>query len=263
MGLKPGSFAAGQIRFKVESLRTSLVRLIGSEIGRETIGSLGLKAANTGLAFLGTVVLARVLEPAGYGVYAYIYALVTLLAVPAQFGMPTLVLRETARGSAQGDYGAVQGIWRWAGRSTAVISLGLVGAAALVAWALRAFLAYEGLATLAWGLVLVPLVALGNLRGAALRGLNRVVAGQLPELLLRPGLLVLLVAGAAITAGGVLSAADAMALHAAASALAFAAGALMLWKATPAPVRVARPRTESKSWWISICRWHSAAAWEL
>jgi O-antigen/teichoic acid export membrane protein len=46
------------------------------------------------------VLLARMLGAEGYGIYAYAFALVTLLAMPAKAGLPQLVVRETARGVA-------------------------------------------------------------------------------------------------------------------------------------------------------------------
>jgi hypothetical protein len=155
---------------------------------------------------------------------------------------------ETQR-TAQGDYGAVQEFMLAGRKTTLWMSL-----AAVSRRRDRPCLERTGgrpLDTLAWGLVLVPLVALGNLRGAALRGLRRVVAGQLPEFFLRPGLLVILVAGAALVTGGALSSANAMALHVAAASLAFAFGAWMLWRSTPPLVKVAKPRSDSRNWWRS------------
>jgi O-antigen/teichoic acid export membrane protein len=42
-----------------------------------------------------------------------------------------------------------------------------------------------------------------------------------------------------------------MALNVAAAALAFGFGAWMLWRATPSPVRAARPQYEGRAWWLS------------
>jgi len=241
-----------QLTGGVAQARRLLLRAVNSRLGRDTIGSVGLKITSAGLGFLSTVLLTRLLEPAGYGVYAYVYAWINVLSVLTQFGLPTLVVRETARGMAQDRPDLVQGIWRWAGRVTGLLSLALAGIGAVLAWLLRSSFGGERLSTFAWAILLVPLVALGNLRGAALRGLQRVVAGQMPEFLIRPGLLVLLLGGAAWLLGRSLSAAEAMMLNVAAAALAFGFGAWMLWRATPSPVRAARPRYEGQTWWLSV-----------
>jgi O-antigen/teichoic acid export membrane protein len=235
----------------VTPIHQIVLRAVRSRLGQETIGSMGLKMASAGLGFLSTVLLARLLEPAGYGVYAYIYAWINVLSVLTQFGLPTLVVRETARGMAQGRPDLVQGVWRWAGRITGLLSLALAGIGAVLAWLLQDSFGGERLSTFAWAILLVPLVALGNLRGAALRGLQRVVAGQMPEFLIQPGLLVLFLGGAAWLLGRSLSAAEAMALNVAAAALAFGFGAWMLRRATPSSVRIARPEYESRAWWLS------------
>jgi O-antigen/teichoic acid export membrane protein len=106
-------------------------------------------------------------------------------------------------------------------------------------------------ATMAWALALVPLIALGNLRGAALRGLKRVVEGQLPEYLLRPAILLLLVVGSSLLVCWQASPPAAMALHALASLTAFLLGAWMLWRHTPPAVRSAEPAAKSGGWLAS------------
>lgn len=230
-----------------------LARRLGltSQIARDGLWSFVLKVVSTTLSFLVAVVLARVLGAEGYGIYAYTLALVTLLALPAQAGLPNLVLRETARGMAQGRPDMVQGVWRWAAWATALLSVVLVVLAAigLLLWRGGRMELREW--TLAWALALVPLVALGNLRGAALRGLGRIVAGQLPEFLIRPGLFLVLVLGFSVAGEGHLSAPAVMALHVVAAAIAFAVGGWLLWQHMPPTVRQSRPQFGGRAWLAS------------
>jgi O-antigen/teichoic acid export membrane protein len=220
-------------------------------VGREALWSLGLKVTYAGLTLLATMLLVRLLGAVGYGVYAYIFALITVLSIPSQFGLPPLVIRETAKGMVRADAALVRGIWVWAGRFVVVTSLGLALLAGLAVWFWQERFSGAYLGTFGWALLLVPLVALGNLRGAALRGLHRVVQGQLPENLLQPGVLVLLLGGALLV-GLSFSPAQAMALQAAAAAVAFGAGAGLLLRATPAEVRRAYPRFEGRLWLQSV-----------
>ena len=222
-----------------------------SRIGRDTLGSMSLKLANVGLTFLTTVLLARLLGPSDYGMYALVYATISLLSVPSEFGLPTLVVRETARGMLNQDYASVQGVWRWTGRATTLISLTLVVLTLAGIWLFKEPLTSQRLITFLWALALVPLIALGDLRGAALSGLHRVVAGQLPEFLVRPGIFALLLAVAALAGNASLSAPMAMALYVFSSALAFGFGAWLLWRATPLPVRRALPSFNNRAWLLS------------
>jgi len=222
-----------------------------AQLLRGGVGSVAVKIVATGLSFAVAVVLARLLGPEGYGIYAYAFALVSILAIPAQFGLPNLVIRETAKAQAREDWGLMRGLWRWATGMAGAISIALALIAGIAAWIFADHFDEAQLATFAWGLLLIPLIALGNLRGAALRGLRKVVAGQLPESVLRPGLLVLAVLAAAWFWGAeALGPAHAMALHAVAAAAAFAVGAWMLMQARPSETRAAAtaPVYQARTW---------------
>lgn len=230
--------------------RTGAHQIVRSRLARDTASTLVLKVVSTGLGFLVAVLLARLLGAGGYGVYAFALATMTLLSIPAQIGLPTLVMRETARGVAFDHPHHVRGVWIWAGRATMVLSLVIgIGAVAVITATSDGAIGTQAI-TMLWALGLVPLIALGNLRGAALRGLGRIAAGQLPEFMVRPGLLLLALAGAAVLSTS-LTPPRAMAAHVLASALAFVVGAFMLWHYTPASVKEARPRSQSRAWMAS------------
>jgi O-antigen/teichoic acid export membrane protein len=227
-------------------------RGMGSELARNGIGSLILKISDVLLSFLIAVILARALGAEGYGVYSYVYALVTLLSIPAQFGLPNLLVRETAKALARQEWGIIQGVWRWAGRITGILTVVLIlgTGAVVILWGDQ--FSHQQLFTMFWGLALVPLIALSALRGAALRGLHRVIQGQIPEQAILPGLLLLFILGAIFLFPATnLSPAAAMGFHVAAAALAFVTGAVLLWRATPPEVRRAEPIYESRLWLAS------------
>jgi O-antigen/teichoic acid export membrane protein len=221
-----------------------------TELSRGAVGSLGLKLGGTLLGLLLAVLLARTLGPEGYGVYAYVFALVSLLAIPAQVGLPTLVVRETAMAQANEQWGLMRGLWRWSSAVAGAIALVLALLALLASWVYQDRFSEIQIATFGFGLVLVPLVALGNLRGAALRGLRRVVTGQLPEMVLRPTIFILLLLVAILLIPTEkIAAATAMGLHALAAAVAFFIGAVLLWRARPKPLEDKPiPLYEVRSW---------------
>ena len=224
----------------------------GSQLARNGIGSLALKVSDTLFSFLVAVTLARALGADGYGDYSYVYALVSVLAIPAQFGLPNLLVRETAKALAKQEWGLIQGVWRWAGKMTSLLAVILIlgtGAVAIV-WG-KSFNPGQ-LSAMFWGLILMPLIAFGELRGAALRGLHRVVEGQIPEQAILPGLFFTFVLAAAIVFPKLdMTPATAMALQVAAAGIAFAIGAWLLWRATPTEVRDASPLYEGRAWLAS------------
>ncbi|WP_196259680.1 flippase [Pelagibacterium limicola] len=220
---------------------------------RGGVGSVAIKIGSTLLNVGLAIVLARALGAEGFGVYSFVFALITIMAIPAQMGLPNLVVRETAKAQAGENWGLMKGLWRWSSLMALGMSAVLMAIGALAAWIFAANLPEGGIAVFYWGLVLVPLVALGNLRGAALRGLRHVVQGQLPEFILRPAFLIGLVLAAHFgLSARALTASDAMMLHAVASLMAFMIGAWLLLRARPVELKAAQnPEVHTRLWLAS------------
>jgi O-antigen/teichoic acid export membrane protein len=225
-------------------LRTQLLRGV--------IGSVAVQIATIFLSLSLTVLLARTLGPRGYGIYAWVLALVSLIAIPAQFGLPNLVVRETAKAEVNEEWGLMRGLWFWANAIALSTSLGLAIVGGVAIWLMIDQFSSDQQVTLFLGLLLVPLIALGNIRGAALRGLRKVVLGQLPEHILRPGLLIVLIfAIVLILPSGEFLAPHAMGLHAISAAIAFGLGAWILWRVRPEPLNH-QPKADFESWaWLA------------
>lgn len=201
---------------------------------RDGTGSVILKVTSTFIALMLSIILARTLEPAGYGVYAFVFALVSILAIPAKLGLPQLIVRETAKAQAMGEWQTMRGLWRWSTAFVSAFSALLIGLAFIGLWLFGEGVPPDYRTTLVFGLLIVPFAALGNLRGAALRGLRKVVLGQLPETVLRPAIFILLIIAAIlILPEGALDPGKAMVLHVLAAAIAFGIGAWMLWRSKP------------------------------
>ena len=74
----------------LEKLDARLARegKLGRALLKAAAGSAGMKLAYTGIGFLISISLARTLGPDGYGVYSYVMALVALLVIPSELGIP-------------------------------------------------------------------------------------------------------------------------------------------------------------------------------
>lgn len=156
-------------------------------------GSAFVKILSMGLGFLLTLVLARTLSPAGYGFYSFALALITLLAIPAQMGVPEVVVRETAKYHAAENWKALKGLWRWSLFAVLIASMIaiLIGSMGYLLYELgRSSLSADVFLS---GILLLPFMAFASLRGAMLSGLRRVVIGQLPDAVLRPVVLIMLI----------------------------------------------------------------------
>ena len=219
-----------------------------SHLLRDGALSLILKGSYTALSFATTVLLARLLSPEGYGVYTYALAWVTIIGAPAHAGLATLALRESASGLARAEPWLVRGAWRWTVLGTLSISVGVALVFGFLLPVSSTWSGAHGTRTLMWAVGLVPLVALGNSAGGALRGLQHVVMGQLPELVVRPGLFLCLLMLAALTGPDSLSPERAMALHVVAALGAAIFGVVTLWMHTPQAMRKVRARLKVREW---------------
>jgi O-antigen/teichoic acid export membrane protein len=118
--------------------------------------------------------------------------------------------------------------------------------------------------TLLAGLLVLPLLALGNLRGAALRGLAHPALGQLPEAVVRPVVLAGGVALAAAWSGKPVGPASAMLLLAAASAIAWLLGRGLLRRRRPGGLtRAVVPEYRGRAWFTAAASLGLVAALQL
>lgn len=167
---------------------TRLRALTRSHLGRRlafaTISGGLIWALGTLATFAVGVVLARWLGPSGYGIYGTAIAIVTLLAVPAQLGLPLLATREVAATQGQGSPAAVAALGWW------FVAIVVAASATLAACLLAVYAVLpmgsvikQAIPTAA---LLLPALALSGLAAGLLRGKERVVTSQLLDVLVRP-----------------------------------------------------------------------------
>jgi len=238
-------------RRMISRIRTYLTgEGLGPTLVKAVTGSAGLRIAGMGFGFLVGVQLARGLGAEGYGIYGVAMSIIALLTVPTEFGLPQLLTREVAAAQVRQDWGRMKGILRWA--TTTSLWLSLLVAIGLLAWL---WLSGRGIGsmlgmTLLAGVLMIPVVAQVSLRSAALRGLQQIVRGQLPDVVLRPAfysLLLFLVPLWLVP----LTPSLGMALGAVSACFALLVVLVMLKKTLPAQVESAAPVIEARNWWSS------------
>ncbi|WP_192868267.1 flippase [Calderihabitans maritimus] len=214
-----------------------------------TVGTFTLKVTSTGLAFLTNLLLARLLGATGYGAYAYAMAWVGLLSVPATLGFHQLLVRNVAIYHAQENWSLMQGLLRFSNRVVLITSIVLMAAAAPIGWVLFGSKNEYGMLHALWlALLMLPITALTQLRQSALRGLHQIIRGQLPEMLIRPLLLVSFIASAYLLFHQYLSALLAVLFNVVATLIALAVASHWLGKVLPEEVKTVEPETRIWPW---------------
>jgi O-antigen/teichoic acid export membrane protein len=113
------------------------------------------------------------------------------------------------------------------------------------------------------GLILVPLVSLGALRGAMLLGLRKVILGQLPEQIIRPVVLLTLVVLLLLLGGDLRSPVGVMAAQIATVAVAFLFGLIIFLRNRPSELSGAEPRYRTAAWLMSSIPFGLSAVLQL
>ncbi|WP_327058751.1 lipopolysaccharide biosynthesis protein [Luteimonas fraxinea] len=214
---------------------------------RGLTGSAGLRVVGMGFALLVGIQLARGMGPQGYGIYGLAMSIVAILMVPTEFGLPQLVVRETAASAARSRWGDIRGIINWS-RDASLISSVLVAVLVIIVLVAGGRYIDQPLSeALLVGLLMIPCVALTKTRGAALRGLKHIVKGQIPDTVLRPGtqsLILFFAASLALT----LTPALAMLTGVVGAAFAYLASNIMLRRALPSEAKSAQRVIRVKEW---------------
>lgn len=238
-------------------------RTLGAALVNGVVGTAGIKLAHAAIAFVTSIVMAKTLGPAGFGVFSFVIALVALLTIPSELGIPGLAVREIAFANARKDWSHMRGFIVWSHRTVALTSgaLMLLGATILVAFGER--FSPNKLACMWLGLILVPVLSFGSLRDAMLRGLRKVLLGQLSQPVIRPLILLVTLLLLWVFGFDLSSPVRVMNLHIMSVALAFLCGLFLFLKYKPAELRGAVPRLQSAIWLKSSVPFGMTAALQL
>ncbi|MEO0835222.1 MAG: oligosaccharide flippase family protein [Cyanobacteria bacterium J06642_3] len=153
---------------------------------QQIVGSFGLRVTYMGCTFLTNIILARFLGANDFGIYTYTVSWAYLLGVFGTVGLDNLLVREVAIYHGQAAWGLLRGILRWANQISLLVSLTLSFIAVAIAF-------FTGMAQdpplfLAFCIAMaaLPFTSLRNLRRGAMRGLQEVSWGLIPEMLIAP-----------------------------------------------------------------------------
>ena len=222
--------------------------VLGQQLIKVAFGSMGMKVASKGLGFLNAILLAKLLGAAGYGIYAYVLALVTFITIPAQMGIPTLATREIAITNVREDWAHMKGLIIRAHQAIVLFGAILVLAALVLLHFFGGTIEPVKLYTMTVGLILVPFMSLAALRGGMLKGLRKIIPGLIPEQVIRPFILMLLLSSLYFLPTIPRTPATAMQYMIIATAVAFGVGLYFFLKLKPAQLSHAQPQYKTFSW---------------
>ncbi|HAX85309.1 MAG TPA: flippase [Cyanobacteria bacterium UBA11370] len=218
-----------------------------SRIIKSVAGTSGLNLTATGLAFVVSIPMTRLLGAEGYGIYAYAISWIFILNIPATLGLDGLIIREVAASQSRQAWGLIQGLLRWSNQVVLLTSVTIALLSLAVAWGLTKENS-QTLLTFSLALILLPLITLTSLRQSTLKGLHHVVTGQLPESLIQPLVFLVLLTSAYFIIPQEVNPPLVMVMRVVSSIIAFLVGTIMLYWILPKAIKTASPEYQVKQW---------------
>ncbi|WP_297762661.1 oligosaccharide flippase family protein [uncultured Alcanivorax sp.] len=210
-----------------------MISFSNKSLKASSVGSLVIQVTNLFLALAVSVLLASDLGAEKYGVYVVVLSTVMLVSIPITLGFPMLLVRFIPQYELEENYAAINGL---VVRSNQFVIAGsaIIGVTLCVLYfTAKDSLDYELWRTIFWGALLLPALGLNALRSALLEGFRLVVIGQIPDLVIRQVVFIVLITVFTLLNG--LNPSDAMMLHFASASISFFIGlAISIKKLGPA-----------------------------
>jgi O-antigen/teichoic acid export membrane protein len=215
---------------------------------RNAIGAFSLRAAGIGLSFTAQAITARFMGSDNYGLFVYAIAFTPVLSWLAQLGMVQTSMRYIAIYNSQEDWGAIRGFMAFATRSTLGACLVIGSAAATIGWLLKDTVDDLHRYVFILAFLHVPFMSLSELRVGILRGLLKVSFAELPENLVRPILLIILLSAAYFGFHDFVDPLTAMSISLSVAMTNFMLGSAWLRQSLPEGVSGSMPSYRKKEW---------------
>jgi O-antigen/teichoic acid export membrane protein len=168
-------------------------------VARGGVAAFFVYCAGCGLTYFSQLVIARIVGVDAYGVYAYVFAWMVVLAYFSTLGFDVGLLRFVPAYEAERAWPLLQGVIQYAQRRAAFVGLSVIfiGICVVKAWASSP----ELLSTFLAGFALVPILALLRIRCSVVRAFGGVVSALVPDRVIRDGTLIGLLAVASLGLG--------------------------------------------------------------
>ena len=200
-----------------------------SRVARGGVTAFFIYGVGCGLTYCSQLIIAHIVGVDTYGVYAYVFAWMVVLAYLSALGFDVGLLRLVPVYEAKSAWALLRGVIQYAQRRAAFvgISVVLVGIAVVKGWGPSPQLQ----STFLVGFALVPILALVRIRCAVVRAFGGVASALVPDRVVRDGTLIGLLAVATVGLGWSLNAPFVMVATLISSVLGLVcAGVAMRWR---------------------------------
>lgn len=175
------------LRLQLANMRAKATQWIGSgSFSRDASGAFALHIFSAAVGLITTVLLARLIGAAHYGVYAVAIVYANVFAFLACFGFPQLIIRTEARQRSQSSDATGRSVQATALATAIGVGLTLTLAGCYFASVLVPYSSPAATGAFWLAMLLVVPMAVQRLREATLLGRHHTLESLLPERLIRP-----------------------------------------------------------------------------
>ncbi len=233
---------------KVNAATHSVSGAASGRLARSSIAAFGIYAAGAGLTYCSQLAIARSIGANAYGIYATVFACMTVLAYLSALGFDVSLLRLIPAYRARGAWKLLRGVVQYAQRRAVAMGLlvAILGIAIVEANSGR--LSPEFRQTFLVGFILVPIWALLWVRSSVVRAFGGVISALAPDRLVRDGLLVGFIGIAIVTRRHGIDAPFAMLATVLSSAIGLGLVSLAAHQRQPRNLRTVLPEQEASLW---------------
>lgn len=220
-----------------------------TQIIKRSTGSFFIYIIFAALSLAISMILARILGADGYGAYANAIAWSNLLIPFATFGLTTLLVRDISIFRAQENWPLMKGLLKFSDQFVFILSIIVM----MVFYGINLVL-FSGpdkqlmFKAILIALPLIPLWAFAYLRQSSIRGLENATKSLIPDMVIRPGLLLGFILLVFFLWPFFLNINTVMVISVSASALALFLAAYWLKIALPIELKTASPVFKIRSW---------------
>ncbi len=253
----------------IKNLQTKIITWLKendlrSQILKGSASSFIIQVVFAGLSFLTSVIMARFLGADGYGTYNNATAWVQILVPLASLGFGVLIVRDVAILRSQRNWQTLKGFLHFSDQLVMGVSLFLIVVVFCIAEILfsspeKALLQR----TLILASVLIPLFTLSNMRQSTIRGYEHIAHAMLPDMVIRPvSMLLLLILFHFILPGG-LSVELVVLFSIAAAVISLITSTVWKKRFSPPEVFTVAPRYEIKTWFTAALPMRVYSAFQI
>ena len=233
-------------------IEVNIASFKGSKTQQNAAGIFLLKLLSTALTFVAAILIARIVGSDGYGAYNFAISWIAILSMVGLFGMNKLIVREYARLETDNATGLQRGLLRRADLIVISLSILVIGLIWSGAGQIKHLVVEEDstllINSLLVALPLIPILALVRVRQAAMEAKRQAFLGNLPELLVNPVMMVMLVAGGWFLFQDEFSAYWAIAAKVSAGVVTLMIVSIIRRAYLPESVKQAKPQYETRKW---------------